>query len=93
MANLINGKMKRRTRGLVEGIAKITVPSLLVLITFYFLATVQETDDIMFKIIKYSIYALDFIAGVIIVRGVVGILYDLDILKTKRHREKIKEDE
>ena len=49
MANLINGKMKRRTRGLVEGIAKIIVPSLLVLITFYFLATVQETDDIMFK--------------------------------------------
>ena len=47
----------------------------------------------MNKMKKYIRYVPDKIAGVIIVRGVVGILYDLDILKTKRHRAKIKEDE
>ena len=47
----------------------------------------------MFMIIKYAIYVLDFVALVIAIRVVYGMLYDLDIIKSKIHKAKIRDDD
>lgn len=91
---MLNGKNKKKIRALVTGILKSFLPFLVIIATFYFLGTVDSSkDDILFKVIKYAIYILDLFAAGIILNIVVGLLYDLDIIKSRRHKVKIKEDD
>lgn len=94
MSNGLFIKSKKNMKILTEGILKLIAPCILLFASLIFLSGINANpDDQMFKIIKYAIFALDFVAIVIVTRIVYGLLYDLDIIKSKIHRAKIKDDE
>lgn len=94
MSNGFFIKSKKNLEILKEGILKLIAPCILLGASFVFLTSmnVEETDQ-MFQAIKIAIYVLDFVAIVIATRIIYGLLYDLDIIKGKIHKAKIKEEE
>ena len=93
MSNGFFIKSRKNMEILKDGILKLIAPCILLFASFIFLsgARVEESDE-MFNIIKYAIFFLDFVAIVIASRIVYGLLYDLDIIKSKIHKAKIKDD-
>lgn len=94
MSNGFFIKSKKNLEALKEGILKLIAPCILLFASFIFLTGINaDESDTMFMIIKYAIYVLDFVALVIAIRVVYGMLYDLDIIKSKIHKAKIRDDD
>ncbi|MBQ2409331.1 MAG: hypothetical protein II309_07845 [Bacilli bacterium] len=94
MSNGFFIKSKKNMEIIKDGILKLLAPCILLFASFIFLTGINaDADDQMFMIIKYAIYALDFVALVIAIRVVYGMLYDLDIIKSKIHRAKVRDDD
>lgn len=94
MSNGFFIKSKKNMEIIKDGILKLIAPCILLFASFIFLTSISAEDgDQMFMIIKYAIYALDFVALVIAIRIGYGMLYDLDIIKSKVHKAKIRDDD
>ena len=95
---MFTNKSNKKVEALVQAILSMIIPVVFIIASVVFLSQTNylesftEENDIMYNIIKYALLALDFVAAVIIIRTTYGLLYDLDILKRKQHKARIKED-
>ncbi|MEG0021268.1 MAG: hypothetical protein RSB77_02130 [Bacilli bacterium] len=85
-------KIKKNISLIFIYLIKILAPILLLVISKIFLDKYGSMKDIMFLIIKFIIIFLDFIAIMIILNKTFNLLYDLNILKTRQHKIKTKQD-
>ncbi|MEG1146477.1 MAG: hypothetical protein RSE21_03510 [Bacilli bacterium] len=85
-------KIKKNIKLIFIYLLKTLAPILLLVISKIFLDKYGSMKDIMFLIIKFIIIFLDFIAIMIILNKTFNLLYDLNILKTRQHKIKTKQD-